>query len=115
MLGADSSGPIHVRGRISVVPGGQDSPAGIGVPRPPRPCAVKGPAITTAAPKPTAINTARMFSPELRMREAVQSRRGLQPHAAADRVNESDPRLQDACCLRAARALLVLPDEIGRA
>ena len=35
----------------------------------------------TAVLKPTAINTARMFSPELRMGEAVQSRRERQPQA----------------------------------
>ena len=35
-LMAGASGAMQVRGRISVVPGGQDSPAGMGVPRPPR-------------------------------------------------------------------------------
>src|SRR5262245_54424072 len=35
MLGTGPSGPMQLRGRISVVPGGQDSPGWICVPRAP--------------------------------------------------------------------------------
>src|SRR5438067_8893226 len=43
MLGGGDSGVMHVRGRISVIPGGHCSPGLIGVPRPPMPPPRGGP------------------------------------------------------------------------
>src|SRR5436190_14735811 len=71
MLGAANSGAMQLRGLISVVPAGHDSPGWIGVPRPPprppRPfvCwASSGSERTSAALKPAKTSTLRMKAPD---------------------------------------------------
>src|SRR5438477_7967560 len=82
MLGAGSSGAMQLRGRISVVPGGQASPAWMGVPRPPpRPRPVgcwAWAALPRQSPtvKAARTNTLRMEAPEREYDETPQFREG---------------------------------------
>src|SRR5512142_1601853 len=80
MLGAGNSGAMHRRGRISVCPGGQDSPSWIGLPRPPPRWAMADPDMTKVAARARRTVGGRMRV-SLAEETAINSRVGRVPMA----------------------------------